>query len=63
MKKFLEQFYNEGFGTTFYKKPIKFINKKIKNKKISNILSIFIKFFYTLIFIVIGVYVLYIKLK
>ena len=28
MKDYINQFYNEGLATTFYLKPINFINKK-----------------------------------
>lgn len=62
MSKNKSQFYNEGFATTFYLKPINFINKRIKNKKVVSILSFIIKVLYTIIFISIGLYVLYFKL-
>ncbi|MDD6272833.1 MAG: hypothetical protein PUA90_04890 [bacterium] len=58
MKNLIEQFYNEGFATTFYKKPVKYINKKIKNKTLVKILSILIKVLYTVIFIGIAIYYL-----
>ena len=45
MKEAKKQFYNEGFATLFYKKPISFIDKKIKNKKIVKLLSILIKMY------------------
>ena len=32
MKEYIKQFYNEGLATIFYKKPIAYIDKKIKNK-------------------------------
>ena len=34
MKSYINQIYNEGFATTFYLKPIRYLNKKIKNKKL-----------------------------
>lgn len=62
MKDLIHQFYNEGFATTFYLKPINFIKKKIKSKTIVNILSIIIKVLYTVIFILIGLIIFYKKL-
>jgi len=46
-----EQFYNEGFGTTFYLKPIKYIRKKVKNKKAVKLLLMIVKILYTIVFI------------
>ena len=43
MKEYIRQFYNEGFATTFIKKPVKFLKKHIKNEKIVKILTILIK--------------------
>ena len=40
MKEFIKQFYNEGFATTFIKKPERFLKKHIKNKKMFNLLMI-----------------------
>ena len=34
MKDYVNQFYTEGLATTFYLKPIKYINRVIKNKSI-----------------------------
>ena len=62
MKEAKKQFYNEGFATLFYKKPISFIDKKIKNKIIVKILSIIIKIFYTLLVILLAGFILYKKL-
>ena len=56
-----DQFYNEGFATTFYLKPVKFVNKKIKNKKIAKILCIIIKLIYTLLAIAFGIIMFIIK--
>ena len=30
LKDYIKQFYTEGFATTFYQKPTKYVNKKIK---------------------------------
>lgn len=61
MKELIRQFYNEGLGSLFYKKPISFINKKIKNKTIVKILSILLGLFYTILILVIIYY--YLKKK
>lgn len=63
MKEYLKQFYTDGFATTFYTKPINFLNKKIKNKKVVKFLSFLIKILYTIIVLAFAVYYLYIKLK
>ena len=55
MKEYIHQFYNEGFATTFYLKPIKFIKKHIKNESIIKILSLLIQVIYTILMIIIGV--------
>ena len=47
MKDYIEQFYNDGLATTFYLRPVKFIEKKIKNKKVVNFIKILIKIVYT----------------
>lgn len=62
MKNLIYQFYNEGFGSIFCKKPINYVNKKIKNKIISKIISILIKSLYTIIVILVASYVFYKKL-
>ena len=62
MKNLIEQFYTEGFATTFYQKPVKYINKHVNKKSVSKLLTSLIKIFYTLIFIAIGIIVLYEKL-
>ena len=54
MKDYIYQFYNEGLGTTFYLKPVKFINKFIKNKAICKIIEVIIKIFYTILVIVLA---------
>ena len=63
MKDYIWQFYNEGFATNFYLKPIKYLSKKIKNKKVLNFLSLLIKIFYTILAIIFAAIVLYKKLK
>ena len=63
MKEIIRQFYNEGLGSLLYKKPISFINKKIKNKTIVKILSILLGLFYTILILVIIYYYLKNKLK
>jgi ABC-type transport system involved in multi-copper enzyme maturation permease subunit len=56
MKEFIRQFYNEGFATTFIKKPENYFKKHIKNKKIVNFLMILIKIFYTLLILAFAVF-------
>lgn len=48
MKNYIDQFYNEGLATTFYLKPINYINKVIKNKTLCKIISVLIKILYTI---------------
>lgn len=61
MKDYIEQFYNEGLATTFYIRPIKYLEKKIKNKKSLSILCIIIKFFYSILVISFGIYMFLVK--
>ena len=63
MREYLKQFYNEGLATTFYMKPVNYLNKKIKNKKIVKALSMIIKIIYTLLALSFAGYILYRKLK
>lgn len=56
MKEYINQFYNEGLATTFYLKPIHFINKHIKNKKILKITKILITILYTIFALVLAGY-------
>ena len=63
MKEYIKQFYNEGLATRFYLKPINYLKKKIKNKKIIDILSIIIKIIYTTLVLSLAGYILYNKLK
>lgn len=55
MKEYVHQFYNEGFATTFYLKPINFIKKHIKNKAVLKVLTLIIQVIYTILMIIIGV--------
>ena len=52
MKDYIEQFYNDGLATTFYLKPVKFIEKKIKNKNIVKFIKLLIKIIYTILVLV-----------
>ena len=63
MKEYLKQIYNEGLATTFYQKPISFINKKIKNKSLRKILDVLIALFYTLFILFFAGFVFYKKIK
>ena len=54
MKNYIYQFYNEGFATTFYLKPINYLKKHIKNKSLVKFLSISIKIIYTILMIIIA---------
>lgn len=61
MKDYIYQFYNEGLATTFYLKPVKFIEKKIKNKKLFNFITLFIKIMYTVLVLVFAWFVFWSK--
>ena len=61
MKDYIEQFYNDGLATTFYLKPIRFIEKKIRNKKIFNFIRILIKIVYTVLVLVFAWFVFWSK--
>ena len=52
MKDYIDQFYNEGLATTFYLRPIRFIDKKIKNKKIVSFVKLLIKIIYTVLVLI-----------
>ncbi len=62
MKNLIYQFYNEGLGNLFCKKPIDYLKKNIKSKIIIATLSFIIKLLYTVIILLIAGYVLYKKL-
>ncbi len=53
---YIEQFYNEGLATTFYLKPVRFIRKKVRNKKVSNFICMIIKILYTIFAIAFGIF-------
>lgn len=61
MREYIDQFYNEGLATTFYLKPIKLVNDKIKNKKISRLFSLVIKILYTVLVILFAGLMFYVK--
>ena len=61
MRDYIDQFYNEGLATTFYLKPIKWIDKKIKNKNVVSIIKIFIKVMYTLLVLLFAIFMFYVK--
>ena len=63
MKEYIKQIYNEGLATTFYQKPLNFLKKRVKSKKILQILSTILKIIYTLIIILFAAFVLYRKLS
>ena len=54
MKDYIWQFYNEGLATTFYLKPLKYIDKHIKNKILFKIIKFLLLIFYTLFVIIIA---------
>ena len=54
MKDYVWQFYNEGLATTFYLKPLKFIEKYIKNKILFKIIKTLLIVFYTLFVIIVA---------
>lgn len=57
MKEYIDQFYNEGLATTFYLKPVKFLKKRIKNKRLFNLVDKFIKIIYTILVLIFAYYV------
>lgn len=59
MKEYIRQFYNEGLATTFYLKPVNYLNKKIRNKNIKNFLCLIIKICYTILVLIFAVLVFY----
>lgn len=61
MKDYIYQFYNEGLATTFHLKPVNWINKNIKNKSVSKIISILIKIVYTIVVLVFAGFMFYTK--
>ena len=63
MKKLLDQIYNEGLGITFYKKPLSFIQKNIKNKHIKKLLKHLLSIIYLIFILLIVVTYIYLKIK
>ena len=61
MKNIIHQFYYEGLGSIFYKKPVRYIEKKVKNKNLAIFLTILIRILYTTIILFIIGYILYKK--
>lgn len=51
MKNYIYQFYNEGFATTFYLKPVNYLKKNIRNNNVLKILIMVIKILYTILII------------
>ena len=55
MKEYLKQFYSEGLANTFYLKPLKYLEKHIKNKNILKLFSTLLKIIYTIFCIVLAI--------
>ncbi|MCI6847877.1 MAG: hypothetical protein MR835_03420 [Erysipelotrichaceae bacterium] len=51
MKNYIYQFYNEGFATTFYLKPVNYLKKNIRNNNVLKILIMIVKILYTILII------------
>ena len=62
VKEFIRQFYNEGFGSIFYVRPVNYLKKIIKNKQVVNVLEVIIKILYTVLILTFAGYILYKKL-
>lgn len=56
MKEYLNQFYNEGLATTFYLRPINYLNKKVKSHKKRKFLELLIKVLYTILVLLFAIY-------
>lgn len=56
MKEYLNQIYNEGFATTFYLKPLNYLNRKVKNPKKRKLLGLLIKILYTILVLLFAIY-------
>lgn len=59
MKEYIDQFYTEGLATTFYLRPVKFLKKQIKNKKVRKVCIFLYSWFYTWIMLLLAIYVVY----
>ena len=57
MRNYINQFYNEGLATTFYLKPMKFINKVIKSRKACRIIGVLLKILYTIFMFILAWYI------
>lgn len=57
MKDYINQFYTEGFATTFYVKPLKFLKRKISNKNVLKVLSVLLKIIYTISMLLLAVFI------
>ena len=56
MKEYLNQFYNEGLATTFYLKPLNYLNKKVRSPKKRKVLELLTKVLYTILVLLFAVY-------
>lgn len=63
MKNLIKQFYNEGLANIFYKRPVNYLNKKIKNKTLVKILSFIMKIIYTVLVLLFAAVIFYKKIK
>ena len=63
MKEYIKQIYNEGLATTFYIKPVNYLKKVIKNKKILDVMIVIFKIIYSIIVFIFAIMILYYKLK
>ena len=61
MRDYIDQFYNEGLATTFYLKPIRFIEKNVKNKIIVKMIKMFIMIVYTVLVLIFAWFVFWTK--
>lgn len=63
MKEYIDQIFNEGFGTNFYLKPKAYLNKKIKNEKVKKFLNSLFSLIYLVAMLILAIYVLFVKLS
>lgn len=61
MKNYIYQFYNEGFATTFYLKPVNYLKKNIHNNNVLKILIMIVKILYTILIIAFAIIMLIYK--
>jgi len=62
MKNYINQFYNEGFATTFYLKPLNYLKKTISDKHMYLIISKILKVIYTVLVLLFAIFILIYKL-